>query len=992
MTLLDLSGNRLYGTLPTNISKVLPYVTTLYLSSNSFSGPIPVNLANCSYLNYLRLDSNRFTGQIPIELGGLSRIKDFSVANNMLSGQVPNINVSADSYAGNPRLCGGPLSPCQEITVTYHKKPRSGVLIRAAIGVAAFAALVLVVGMRLSMFENPVSKMRLSDLLKATQNFSKENIIGSGRTGCLYIAVLEDGKSLMLKRLQDTQHSEREFASEMATLGKVKHRNLVPFLGFCIAKKERLLVYKYMENGNLHDKLHPIGDDPIHLDWPSRLKIGIGRFNMELDNIRIIVTCVLILAFINVVQSDINCLKAFKKSMEDPQKVLSSWGFDNNPEGNVCGYYGVSCWSGRPDKVSSISLPDKGLKGMLPYELESCSWMTLLDLSGNGFMELSPLTYQKFYHMNLTRKPVAIKSKIIKASSGSSSIESLKAFRQLISVSIALLNAIDISSMTQLMIVALLRCPIGQDLIKLNGKSLMLKRLQDTQHSEREFASEMARLGKVKHRNLVPFLGFCIARKERLLVYKYMENGNLHDKLHPIGDDPIHLDWPSRLKIGIGAAKGFSWLHHSCKPRILHRNISSKCILLDENFDPRISNFGLARLMNPIDTHLSTFINGEFGDLGYMAPEYPSTLVATPKGDVYSFGVVLLELVTGEKPTHVAKAPEKFKGSLVEWVIQLSAESRLPDTIDESLVEKRYNSEVFQFLKVACRCIVPTQKERPTMFEVYQLLQAIGELYHFSTDDEILMMSNDNGNADHIELIVARDGLNKYDIVLTASSIYLLKKIIFSLHMEFDMIDYGALNYFLGIYATRDTTRMFPSQKKYDMGLLERAHMLNCDLTRTHVDTESKLDYEGTPISYPTFYRSLVVGIKKKEVVAISDPLALVAEKTKRSKIIEKHLLLQTTEYVKQDDNKEDVSKRDISKVKCYNCKKECHFAKDYRKAKVKDYNYYKTNMLIAKKDSDDQVLFAEDQAWMEMSSDSEEELNVNMVLMAKMEKILSDV
>nr|GEY25157.1 ribonuclease H-like domain, reverse transcriptase, RNA-dependent DNA polymerase [Tanacetum cinerariifolium] len=101
----------------------------------------------------------------------------------------------------------------------------------------------------------------------------------------------------------------------------------------------------------------------------------------------------------------------------------------------------------------------------------------------------------------------------------------------------------------------------------------------------------------------------------------------------------------------------------------------------------KISDFGLARLMNPIDTHSSTFINGEFGDLGYMAPEYPSTLVATPKGDVYSFGVVLLELVTGEKPTHVAKAPKKFKGSLVEWVIHLSAESRLPDTIDESLVE-----------------------------------------------------------------------------------------------------------------------------------------------------------------------------------------------------------------------------------------------------------------------------------------------------------------
>ncbi|KAJ0689612.1 putative transferase, protein kinase RLK-Pelle-LRR-Xa family [Helianthus annuus] len=92
------------------------------------------------------------------------------------------------------------------------------------------------------MFENPVSKMRLSDLMKATNSFSKDNIIGSGRTGSLYKATLEDSTSLMIKRLHDTQHSEKEFASEMATLGNVKHRNLVPLLGFCVTKHERLLI------------------------------------------------------------------------------------------------------------------------------------------------------------------------------------------------------------------------------------------------------------------------------------------------------------------------------------------------------------------------------------------------------------------------------------------------------------------------------------------------------------------------------------------------------------------------------------------------------------------------------------------------------------------------------------------------------------------------------------------------------------------------------
>ncbi|ONH92646.1 hypothetical protein PRUPE_8G186700 [Prunus persica] len=291
-----------------------------------------------------------------------------------------------------------------------------------------------------------------------------------------------------------------------------------------------------------------------------------------------------------------------------------------------------------------------------------------------------------------------------------------------------------------------------------DGTPLMVKRLQESQHSEKEFLSEMATLGNIEHRNLVPLLGFCVAKRERLLVYKYMPNGTLHDQLHPMDADGAKImEWPTRLKIGIGAARGLAWLHHNCNPRIIHRNISSKCILLDADFEPKISEFGLARLMNPIDTHLSTFVNGEFGDLGYVAPEYARTLLATPKGDVYSFGTVLLELVTGERATHIAKAPEDFKGNLVEWIMQLSSQSQLQDALDKSLVGKGVNEELFQFLKVACNCVVLTPKERPTMFEVYQLLRAIGEKYNFTVDDEI-MMPTDIGDGDgRGELIVARE-------------------------------------------------------------------------------------------------------------------------------------------------------------------------------------------------------------------------------------------
>ncbi|GJT79348.1 retrovirus-related pol polyprotein from transposon TNT 1-94 [Tanacetum coccineum] len=146
-----------------------------------------------------------------------------------------------------------------------------------------------------------------------------------------------------------------------------------------------------------------------------------------------------------------------------------------------------------------------------------------------------------------------------------------------------------------------------------------------------------------------------------------------------------------------------------------------------------------------------------------------------------------------------------------------------------------------------------------------------------------------------------------------------------------------------------------------------------------------------------------VMGHKKKAIMVTLDPLALVAKKTKMNKSKEKvvaqsdskgsddeDITNKKPEYVKSEEKKDDGKKRDMSKVKCYNCKKQGHFAKDYKKAKVKDYNY-KTKMLLAKKDSDEQVLLAEDQDWMKSSSDSYQEINVNMVFMAKMEKVLSD-
>eukprot|EP01018_Ginkgo_biloba_P002723 Gb_38790 [translate_table: standard] len=294
-----------------------------------------------------------------------------------------------------------------------------------------------------------------------------------------------------------------------------------------------------------------------------------------------------------------------------------------------------------------------------------------------------------------------------------------------------------------------------------DGSVMAIKRLRASSQTEKQFKAEMNTLAHLRHRNLVPLLGFCVAGGEKLLVYKHMSNGTLWECLHNDANPEFKLEWPRRLKIGIGAARGLAWLHHSCNPRIIHRNISSNSILLDEEYEPRITDFGLARLMNPVDTHLSTFINGDFGDLGYVAPEYMRTLVATLKGDVYSFGVVLLELVTGQKPIDVENGEEGFKGNLVEWITQLSSNGRIKEAIDKSLTGKGQDDELLQFLRVACACVLSGSKERPSMYEVYHLLRAIGQKYDFSDQNDEIPLVSETADADYSdELIVARDPTN----------------------------------------------------------------------------------------------------------------------------------------------------------------------------------------------------------------------------------------
>ncbi|KAF8712081.1 hypothetical protein HU200_028917 [Digitaria exilis] len=255
-----------------------------------------------------------------------------------------------------------------------------------------------------------------------------------------------------------------------------------------------------------------------------------------------------------------------------------------------------------------------------------------------------------------------------------------------------------------------------------DGTVVAIKKLiHFTGQGDREFTAEMETIGKIKHRNLVPLLGYCKIGDERLLVYEYMKHGSLDVVLHDKAKASVKLDWAARKKIAIGSARGLAFLHHSCIPHIIHRDMKSSNVLLDSNLEARVSDFGMARLMNALDTHLS--VSTLAGTPGYVPPEYYQSFRCTTKGDVYSYGVVLLELLSGKKPID----PNEFgDNNLVGWAKQMVKENRSSEIFDPTLTNtKSGEAELYQYLKIACECLDDRPNRRPTMIQVMAMFKEL---------------------------------------------------------------------------------------------------------------------------------------------------------------------------------------------------------------------------------------------------------------------------
>ncbi|XP_062095692.1 probable leucine-rich repeat receptor-like serine/threonine-protein kinase At3g14840 [Humulus lupulus] len=270
--------------------------------------------------------------------------------------------------------------------------------------------------------------------------------------------------------------------------------------------------------------------------------------------------------------------------------------------------------------------------------------------------------------------------------------------------------------------------------VLLDGTIIAVKQLSSqSKQGNREFINEIGMISALQHPNLVKLFGCCIEGKQLLLVYEYMENNSLANSLFGPEGGQLKLDWNTRQRICIGIARGLAFLHEESTIKIVHRDIKSTNILLDRDLTPKISDFGLAKLNEEENTHISTRVAGT---IGYMAPEYALWGYLTDKADVYSFGVLAMEIVAGK--SNMRYRPDENFVCLLDWAIFLQQKGDIMELVDPKLESKFKKEEAKRMIKVALLCTNPSPSLRPTMSSVVTMLEGRTTIPELVMDSSIL--------------------------------------------------------------------------------------------------------------------------------------------------------------------------------------------------------------------------------------------------------------
>uniref|UniRef100_A0A0E0QBL0 Protein kinase domain-containing protein n=1 Tax=Oryza rufipogon TaxID=4529 RepID=A0A0E0QBL0_ORYRU len=523
----------------------------------------------------------------------------------------------------------------------------------------------------------------LSTLRIATNNFAENNKLGEGGFGAVYKGFLPGGgQEIAVKRLsQNSGQGIGELKNELALIAKLQHKNLVRLVGVCLEEDEKLLVYEYMPNKSLDTFLFD-SEKRKQIDWGKRFMIikGIAgglQYLHEDSQLKIVhrdlkASNVLLDTNMSPKISDFGLARLFgeDQSLEITNRVVGTYGY-MAPEYALRGHYSV-----KSDIYSFGVLILEIITGRKNSDsFNSEESVDLLSL-GKGVLKVDIQDIESLI-MDLTTLRIATNNFAENNKLGEGGF-----------------GVVYKGSLP-------------------NGQDIAVKRLSpNSTQGIGELKNELALIAKLQHKNLVRLVGVCLEEDEKLLAYEYMPNKNPEKRKQ--------LDWGKRLMIIKGIARGLQYLHEDSQLKIVHRDLKASNVLLDTNMNPKISDFGLARLFGE-DQSLE-ITNRVVGTYGYMAPEYALRGHYSIKSDIYSFGVLILEAITGRKNSDSYKSEQYVDLlSLIweHWAMKITTEMVDPFLRSDSSLDG-----ILRCIHIGLVCVQEAPMDRPTISEINMMLDS----------------------------------------------------------------------------------------------------------------------------------------------------------------------------------------------------------------------------------------------------------------------------
>ncbi|KAG6526748.1 receptor protein-tyrosine kinase CEPR1-like [Zingiber officinale] len=740
LKVLILSTTSMRGEIPPWIGNMTS-LTDLELSGNFLVGNIPATLGRLQKLQLLELYYNKLTGEIPHELGNLTSLIDIDMSDNHLVGSIP------------ASLCGIPgLQVLQVYTNNLTGE------IPQVLGNSSALTILSIYGNKLT-GELPVDLGRYSNLIVLEVS---ENLLSGplpryvcAQRQLLYILVVRNNfsgelpasygecNSLLRFRVNDNNLSGRVpeslFGLPHASIIDLGFNSFEGSISKSIGNSKNLTAF-FLPNNKISGVLPPeigLATSLVKIDLSSNLLSG--PIPAELGH----------LTLLNQLSLQGN---KFDSSIPESLSSLKSLNVLNLSNNHLTGKIPDSLCELLPN---SLDFSNNQLSGPIPFPLIK---QGLIDgVAGNPLLCLP-------FHVNLTDPVFTLCPRrnfrrrlnnmwivgvsailaifvvllLVKRWLGKKSVLMKQdAFSSSSSFSYDITSFHKLSFEQHEIVESLIEKNIighggSGTVYKIelsNGEWVAVKKLwsrktkdpvaakEEQQGSlDRELRTEVETLGSIRHKNIVKLYCCFSGVDSKLLVYEYMPNGNLWDALH---QGKSLLEWNTRHKIALGIAQGIAYLHHDLLFPIVHRDIKSSNILLDADFEPKVADFGIAKVLQA-GGNRETSTTVIAGTYGYLAPEYAYSFKATTKCDVYSFGVVLMELVTGKKPVEAEFGENR---DIIHWVSsKMSTKECMDEVLDKQLAWNPLKEEMIQFLRIAIRCTYSNPSLRPTMNEVIQLL------------------------------------------------------------------------------------------------------------------------------------------------------------------------------------------------------------------------------------------------------------------------------